>query len=511
MSTTRISLIVLGFIAIVAYFTLFTVLEVKNAIVLQFGDPKRVITEPGLNFKIPFIQNVIFIDNRILDIDAPAAEVIASDQKRLIVDAYVKFKIVDVLEFYKAFGNENVARSRISAVVNSRIRGVLGEEPLSAVLSDDRSKLMKQITSLAEAEVKNFGIEIRKPDVNESQLNFINHGDNEILYGLGAIKGLGKSAIENIILEREGKPFENLFDFCARVDLSKVDKRGIEPLIKSGAMDSFNLSRKEMLESLEDAMKYAKQNTMTQESGISDLFGGISESSNFIQFKKSSREDIGNSKFEFSALGFYLKTHPVEEHYWELKKLGTREIRNVIEETVNTISGVIVRQNRIQTRRGPLVFATLDDGTDRIELIISSEVLESFEGNLSPQTIYLATGDVTFEKDPQKKNIGLQKKMRVTDIKSLEVARIRSVTKLKINIEGQEQKDVLNIVENLKAIALVENNSQGSQIEMQYNLDSGSANIELDKDFRILLNDDNMDKLVENCGKENIDFQYRAR
>ena len=160
MSTTRISLIVLGFIAIVAYFTLFTVLEVKNAIVLQFGDPKRVITEPGLNFKIPFIQNVIFIDNRILDIDAPAAEVIASDQKRLIVDAYVKFKIVDVLEFYKAFGNENVARSRISAVVNSRIRGVLGEEPLAAVLSDDRSKLMKQITSLAEAEVKNFGIEI---------------------------------------------------------------------------------------------------------------------------------------------------------------------------------------------------------------------------------------------------------------------------------------------------------------------------------------------------------------
>jgi len=160
MSTSRISLIIVGLIAIVGYFTLFTVLEIKNAIVLQFGDPKRIITSPGLNFKIPFIQNVVFIDNRILDIDAPAAEVIAADQKRLIVDAYVKFKIVDVLEFYKAFGNENVARSRISAVVNSRIRGVLGEKPLSAVLSDDRSKLMKQITSLVEAEVDNFGIKI---------------------------------------------------------------------------------------------------------------------------------------------------------------------------------------------------------------------------------------------------------------------------------------------------------------------------------------------------------------
>ena len=96
-------------------------------------------------------------------------------------------------------------------------------------------------------------------------------------------------------------------------------------------------------------------------------------------------------------------------------------------------------------------------------------------------------------------------------MKSLEEARMKSVTKLKINIEGQEKKDVLDIIENLKEIALIENNSQGSQIEMQYNLNSGSANIELDKDFRILLNDDNMDKLVENCGKENIDFQYRAR
>ena len=223
--------------------------------------------------------------------------------------------------------------------------------------------------------------------------------------------------------------FENLYDFCARVDLSKVDKRGIEPLIKCGAMDSFNLSRKEMLESLEDAMKYAKQNTMTQESGISDLFGGISESNDFIPIKKDIYDDFANSKFEFSALGFYLETHPVKEHYWELKKLGTGSIENVLEERVNTISGVIIRQNRIQTRRGPLVFATLDDWTDRIELVISSEVLDSFEGNFNLQTIYIATGDVTFEKDAQKKNIGLQKKMRVIDIKSLEEARMKSVTK----------------------------------------------------------------------------------
>ena len=113
-------------IVAVAFFSIFIVKEVNQAIVLQFGDPKRIISKPGLNFKIPFIQNVVFIENRILDIDAPAAEVIASDQKRLVVDAYIKFRITDVLDFYKTLGNENVARSRISTIVNSRIRSVLG-------------------------------------------------------------------------------------------------------------------------------------------------------------------------------------------------------------------------------------------------------------------------------------------------------------------------------------------------------------------------------------------------
>ena len=160
MKVSRISIVILGLVALVGYLSIFTVFEIKNAIVLQFGDPKRVIMNPGINFKIPFIQNVVFIDNRILDIDAPPAEVIASDQKRLIVDAYVKFKIVNVLDFYKTLGNENVARSRISAIVNSRLRSVLGEKPLSAVLSDDRANLMKQITALVQTEVNNFGISI---------------------------------------------------------------------------------------------------------------------------------------------------------------------------------------------------------------------------------------------------------------------------------------------------------------------------------------------------------------
>ena len=160
MKASRISIIVLGLLGLIAYLSIFTVFEIKNAIVLQFGDPKRVIMEPGLNFKIPFVQNVVFIDNRILDIDAPPAEVIASDQKRLIVDAFARFQIIDPLKFYISVGNERVARSRLATIINSRIRNVLGQQELQTLLSKDRTKQMSLIQEGVNVEAENFGIKI---------------------------------------------------------------------------------------------------------------------------------------------------------------------------------------------------------------------------------------------------------------------------------------------------------------------------------------------------------------
>jgi len=142
------------------YLSLFVVKEINQAIVLQFGEPKKVIVKPGLQFKIPFIQNVVFLDRRILNLDAPPEEVIASDQKRLIVDAYARFKIVDPLKFYISVGDERVARSRLSTIINSRIRSVLGKQSLATLLSEDRTKQMAIIQEGVNAEAQNFGIEI---------------------------------------------------------------------------------------------------------------------------------------------------------------------------------------------------------------------------------------------------------------------------------------------------------------------------------------------------------------
>ena len=147
-------------IAVVIFQSLFIVQEISQAIVLQFGDPKKIISKAGLNFKLPFIQNVVFLDKRILNLDNEPQEVIAADQKRLIVDAIARFKIVDPLKFYISVGNERVARSRLSTIINSRIRGVLGTQELATLLSTDRTKQMSIIQNDVNTEAQNFGIEI---------------------------------------------------------------------------------------------------------------------------------------------------------------------------------------------------------------------------------------------------------------------------------------------------------------------------------------------------------------
>ena len=160
MKAGKFLLPIIAIVAATIYFSVFIVKEVNQAIVLQLGDPKRIILNPGINFKIPFIQNVVFLDKRILNLDTPPEEVIASDQKRLIVDAFARFQIVDPLKFYISVGNERVARSRLATIINSRIRNVLGQQELQTLLSEDRTKQMSLIQEGVNNEAETFGISI---------------------------------------------------------------------------------------------------------------------------------------------------------------------------------------------------------------------------------------------------------------------------------------------------------------------------------------------------------------
>ena len=166
-------LVVLAAIAFVVYSSIFTVHQTSQALVLLFGEVKRVVTEPGLNFKIPFIQNVTYFDKRILDLDSPAQEVIASDQKRLVVDAFARYRITDPLRFFQSVGSIEVANSRLATVMNSAVRRVLGESTFTQVVRDDRTQLMQRITSQVNREAAGFGItvadvRIRRADLPEA-------------------------------------------------------------------------------------------------------------------------------------------------------------------------------------------------------------------------------------------------------------------------------------------------------------------------------------------------------
>jgi membrane protease subunit HflC len=168
-----LGLAILAAIAVVAYLSLFVVSQTEQALVLRFGDPVRQITEPGLNTKIPFIDTVVILDKRILDLDSPPLEIIASDQKRLVVDAFGRYRIVDPLQFFQSVGSIQIADSRLSVILNSAVRRVLGEASFIELVRDQRADLMARITAQTNTEAQNLGIDvvdvkIRRADLPEA-------------------------------------------------------------------------------------------------------------------------------------------------------------------------------------------------------------------------------------------------------------------------------------------------------------------------------------------------------
>jgi len=160
---SKITLAVMGGILvaiIVGLNSVFIVHQTQQAIVLQFGDPRRVITEPGLKFKIPFVQDVIYYDNRLLDFPHSAEEVIAADQKRLVIDSFARWEIVDPLRFYETVGNERGARARLNSFMSAGLRRVIGSVPLAAVLTEKRADIRKRIRVEVDKEAKDLGVRV---------------------------------------------------------------------------------------------------------------------------------------------------------------------------------------------------------------------------------------------------------------------------------------------------------------------------------------------------------------
>ena len=170
--TGIVALILLLLVAIVVYSSLFSVQQTEQALVVRFGKPVDIVTEPGLHVKAPFIDTVIPIDNRILDLENPSQEVIASDQKRLVVDAFARYRIKDALKFYQSVGSVQAANLQLTTLLNAALRRVLGEVTFIQVVRDEREALMGRIRDQLDHEADGYGIQvvdvrIRRADLPE--------------------------------------------------------------------------------------------------------------------------------------------------------------------------------------------------------------------------------------------------------------------------------------------------------------------------------------------------------
>ena len=173
-------IVVLGAILILFFSSVYVVYQPEQAIVLQFGEPLRVVNEPGLKFKVPFIQNVVFYDSRLLNLDPPAQEVVLNDKKRLDVDSFTRYRIIDPLKFYKTVRTEEQAQSKLAEIVNSSLRKVLGRVTLTELLSEKRTQIMQDISATVKKDAEAIGVSvadvrIRRADLPIEVMQAINH------------------------------------------------------------------------------------------------------------------------------------------------------------------------------------------------------------------------------------------------------------------------------------------------------------------------------------------------
>jgi membrane protease subunit HflC len=207
------SVVVIVLLGLLSMSALFTVNQAQQALVLQFGAPVRPIEDPGLHAKIPLAQNVVYFDRRLLDIDTDPQEVTMLDQKRLVVDAFARYRIVNPLQFYQTAGSEANMRVRLSAIVVSKLRDVLGKVPFAAVLTEQRGQLMKQITDQVVAEAQSFGVRVFDVRIMRADL----HPDNS-----AAIYGRMQTERERQAKQARAEGAQNAAEIRAKADRDRT-------------------------------------------------------------------------------------------------------------------------------------------------------------------------------------------------------------------------------------------------------------------------------------------------
>ncbi|AEY02336.1 DNA polymerase III, alpha subunit [Oceanimonas sp. GK1] len=320
------------------------------------------------------------------------------------IDGELAIKIFDLVEKFAGYGF-NKSHSAAYALVSYQTLWLKTHYPaefMAAVMTADMDNTDKVVTLVDECQ--RMGLTLIPPDVNTGRYRFTVNDDGHIVYGIGAIKGVGEAPIESILEAREsGGPFRDLFDFCNRVDLKKLNKRVMEKLILSGAMDRLGPHRASLMATLEEAMKAADQHAKAEALGQGDMFGVLVEEDK-VEHAFADVAPWPDKIWldgERDTLGLYLTGHPINQYARELRQYTSGRLSEVQpggRDRVSTVAGLVIASRVMTTKRGNRMgILTLDDKSGRLDVTLFSDALERYESLLEKDKILVISGQVSFD------------------------------------------------------------------------------------------------------------------
>lgn len=375
---------------------------------------------------------------------------------------------------------------------------------MAAVLSSDMDKTDKVVTMIAEC--RDMKLAILPPDINRCEYGFVPLDDKTILYGLGAIKGLGQGAIEAILdTRRTDGPFKDLFDLCRRVDGRKVNRRVFEALIKAGALDQLGTHRAALLATLPAALTGADRYARDAAAGQSDLFGAaIATAAADVYVETPPASEEQRLEGEKETLGLYLTGHPIARYAEELGRITDAtiaELRPTHDRTI-VVAGLVVAIRTMQTRRGDrMAFVTLDDRTGRLELAVFADLYQQTRDRLVKDALVVVEGHVSVDEYTG----GF--KMSAERIYNIEQARAAFGARLVIDVDVMTTGNGF-LVELQEILQPARPGS--CPVVLRYRNGKAEAEIALGEDWKVQPSGAVLERLGRLAGSEHVQLHYRG-
>ncbi len=414
--------------------------------------------------------------------------------------------LFDLMEKFAGYGF-NKSHSAAYALVSYQTMWLKAHYPaefMAAVLSADMDNTDKVVTLIDECH--DMKLAVVPPSVNSSAYRFTVHSNGSIVYGLGAIKGVGEAAIEGIVTEREAKGlFKDLFDFCQRIDLKKANRRVLEALIRAGALDELGPNRATLMAALPQALAMAEQHLQNHQAGVEDLFGfdGGALVSSPARYEQMAEwpEDVrlGGEK---ETLGLYLTGHPIDQYLEELKRFISSRIVDLKPSRDQTVvvAGLIVAMRTMMTKRGDkMAFITLDDRSGRIELAVFSDVFPRYRDLIAKDRLIVVEGEVSLD------DYSGAYKLRALHLYDIEQARERFAKRLVIGLDRQQATNGYAL--HLDKV-LAPFREGGCPIWLEYRNQQALAKVQLGESWRVRPSEELLHRLRQLHGEENVRMEY---